>query len=79
MHPKDTTTPLLLILYEFEAKAKLGDSDLEEILERTLLLPYAEAKAFETIAGVNPTVIYIVITLQWRIRDFSWERAQKNS
>ena len=56
MHPKDTTTPLLLILYEFESKAKLGDPNLEEILERTLSLPYAEAKVFETIAGVYTTV-----------------------
>ena len=71
MHPKDTTSPLLLILYEFEAKAKLGDSDLEEILERTLSQPYAEAKAFETIAGVYTTVIHSVISLHGRVRNLS--------
>ena len=51
MHTRDTTTPLLLILYEFEARAKLGDPNLEDVLEKALSLSYTEPKAFETIAG----------------------------
>ena len=47
----DDTPALLLILYEFEAKARLGSTDLEKILEQAIALPNADAKAFETIAG----------------------------
>ena len=47
----DKTTGVLLVLYEFEAKAKLRDPDLEKILEQALQLPHTEAKAYETIAG----------------------------
>lgn len=58
---RDTTTPLLLILYEFEARAKLGDPNLEEVLERTLSLSYAEPKVFETIAG---RLTYQLLTME---------------
>ena len=60
---RDTTTPLLLILYEFEARAKLGDPNLEEVLERTLLLSYVEPKVFETIAG---RILYQLLTMETR-------------
>ena len=43
---------MLLILYEFEAKARLHDPNLEAVLEKALALPHAEPKAFETIAGM---------------------------
>lgn len=57
---KDKTTPLLLNLYEFEAHARLGDdARLEEILERLLSLPAAEAKAFETIAGTHTALLIL--------------------
>ena len=42
---------MLLVLYEFEAKAKLRDPELEKVLEQALQLPHTEAKAYETIAG----------------------------
>ena len=45
------TVPVLLVLYEFEAKAKLGDPDLGKILEKALALPQTEPKTFETLAG----------------------------
>ncbi len=48
---RDTSTPLLLTLYEFEARARLGDPRLEEVLEHALSLPATEPKAFHTLAG----------------------------
>ena len=58
----DATTPVLLILYEFEARAKLGDPGLEAILERAISLTNAEPKTFETIAGTlraMPVCIFV--------------------
>ena len=48
----DLTAAVLLVLYEFEARAKLGDPELEAVLEKALLLPQVEPKAFETMAGL---------------------------
>jgi len=47
----DTTSPALLLLYEFEAKARLDDPDTERVLDRAMCLPQAEPKLFEAIAG----------------------------
>ena len=47
----DTTSPVLLLLYEFQAKARLGDPDTERVLDRAMSLPQAEPKLFEAIAG----------------------------
>lgn len=47
----DNTSPMLLLLYEFEIKARLGDADLEKVLDKALLQPYAEPKTFEVMAG----------------------------
>ncbi|KAI7801911.1 putative testis-expressed sequence 11 protein [Triplophysa rosa] len=46
---KDPTDRLLL-LYEFEARAKLNDAKLESVLESVLELDNVEAKVLETIA-----------------------------
>jgi len=48
----DTTSPVLLLLYEFEAKAKLDDPDAERVLDQAMCLPQAEPKLFEAIAGI---------------------------
>ena len=47
----DNTTPVLLVLYEVEARVRLGDNQVDAVLERALALPQSEPKAFETIAG----------------------------
>jgi len=47
----DTTTPVLLLVYEFEVKVRLGDPDAERVLDRAMCLPQAEPKLFEAIAG----------------------------
>lgn len=47
---KDQTETLLL-LYEFEARAKLNDPQLESVLESVLELDTVQAKTLETIAG----------------------------
>jgi len=59
----DTTSPVLLLLYEFEAKARLGDSDAERVLDRAICLPQAEPKLFEAIAG-NLILVPVCITIQ---------------
>ncbi|XP_064595342.1 testis-expressed protein 11-like isoform X2 [Liolophura sinensis] len=46
------TTEILLLLYEFEAKAKLGDPDIESVLERALSMSYSEPKTYETMAAL---------------------------
>ena len=43
---------MLLALYEFEAKAKLGDEDIDICLDATTSLPDTEPKTFETMAGL---------------------------
>ncbi|XP_036404932.1 testis-expressed protein 11 [Megalops cyprinoides] len=48
---KDQTETLLL-LYEFEARAKLNDPKLEAVLESVLELDNIETKTLETIAGL---------------------------
>ncbi|XP_077862518.1 testis-expressed protein 11-like [Saccoglossus kowalevskii] len=50
---KDTTV-VLLVLYEFEAYARLGQTDeLSKILDKALSLPFAEPKTFETMAALS--------------------------
>ncbi|KAI4818716.1 hypothetical protein KUCAC02_004018 [Chaenocephalus aceratus] len=49
--PKDPTDTLLL-LYEFEARAKLNDPKVETVLESVLELEHVEAKVLETIAAL---------------------------
>ncbi|XP_076076380.1 testis-expressed protein 11-like [Mytilus galloprovincialis] len=46
------TTEILLLLYEFEARVKLKDQHVEEILETALKLPNPDPKTFETIAAL---------------------------
>lgn len=48
--PMDRTDTLLL-LYEFEARAKLNDPKAEAVLESVLELENVETKVLETIAG----------------------------
>lgn len=48
--PKDKTDTLLL-LYEFEARAKLNDAKLESVLDSILELDHIETKLLEMIAG----------------------------
>lgn len=48
--PADPTDSLLL-LYEFEARAKLSDPKVETILESVLELEHVETKVLETMAG----------------------------
>ncbi|XP_043913345.1 testis-expressed protein 11 isoform X2 [Protopterus annectens] len=48
---KDPTETLLLI-YEFEARAKINDSTLEHVLEAVLELQHLEPKTLETIASL---------------------------
>lgn len=66
--PKDPTDTLLL-LYEFEARAKLNDPKVETVLESVLELENIETKVLETIAGKkNPTTttfaVLLVLSLQ---------------
>ncbi|XP_078267976.1 testis-expressed protein 11 [Rhinoraja longicauda] len=49
---KDPTETLLL-LYEFEARAKLNDPELENVLERVLQLKQIEPKTLETLAALS--------------------------
>ncbi|XP_064629200.1 testis-expressed protein 11-like isoform X2 [Lineus longissimus] len=49
---KDSTA-VLLILYEFEAKAGLGEEDLDTVLAKALALPNSDSKTFETIAALS--------------------------
>lgn len=49
-HDKDPTDTLLL-LYEFEARAKLNDPKLESVLESVLELDNVDTKILETIAS----------------------------
>ncbi|XP_069749175.1 testis-expressed protein 11 isoform X3 [Narcine bancroftii] len=49
---KDPTETLLL-LYEFEARAKLNDPELENVLERVLQLQQMEPKTLETLAALS--------------------------
>ncbi|XP_042196670.1 testis-expressed protein 11 isoform X2 [Callorhinchus milii] len=49
---KDPTETLLL-LYEFEARAKLNDSDIDHVLERVLQLQQIEPKTLETLASLS--------------------------
>eukprot|EP00058_Branchiostoma_floridae_P018695 XP_002604184.1 hypothetical protein BRAFLDRAFT_120392 [Branchiostoma floridae] len=46
------STPILLCLYEFEAKAKLGEPDLTQLVDRVMAMPQADAKTLETMAAV---------------------------
>lgn len=50
--PVDPTDTLLL-LYEFEARAKLNDPKVETVLESVLELENVETKMLETIAGIT--------------------------
>ncbi|KXJ24095.1 Testis-expressed sequence 11 protein [Exaiptasia diaphana] len=45
---------VLLVLYEFEAKVKLGESNasLESCLQKAMALPQCEAQTFETLAAL---------------------------
>lgn len=57
---KDPTDTLLL-LYEFEARAKLNDPELDSLLESVWELPQIETKALETIACKGPVYISTVL------------------
>lgn len=46
----------MLLLYEFEARAKSNDPKLESVLESVLELDNIDTKVLETIAGINITV-----------------------
>uniref|UniRef100_UPI00398EC98D testis-expressed protein 11 isoform X7 n=1 Tax=Pristiophorus japonicus TaxID=55135 RepID=UPI00398EC98D len=49
---KDPTETLLL-LYEFEARTKLNDPEIENVLERVLQLQQIEPKTLETLASLS--------------------------
>ncbi|KAI3351644.1 hypothetical protein L3Q82_020470 [Scortum barcoo] len=73
--PKDPTDTLLL-LYEFEARAKLNDPKVETVLESVLELEHIETKVLETIAGNNhrltwPAAGIPVTTLHENTHDIS--------
>lgn len=59
--PTDPTDTLLL-LYEFEARAKLNDPKVETVLESVLDLENVETKVLETIAGNNPLLHCSIIS-----------------
>ncbi|KAL5009458.1 hypothetical protein ScPMuIL_011763 [Solemya velum] len=46
------TSEMLMLLYEFEARVKLNDPDVERVMERVLKLQHTEAKTFETMAAL---------------------------
>ncbi|XP_078618662.1 testis-expressed protein 11-like [Branchiostoma floridae x Branchiostoma japonicum] len=46
------STPILLCLYEFEAKAKMGEPDLTQLVDRVMAMPQADAKTLETMAAL---------------------------
>jgi len=48
---QDTSTPQLLLLYEFEAYAKLDVGKAEEVLARAITLNQCEPKTLETISA----------------------------
>jgi len=49
---KETTSLVLLLLYEFEARVRLNDGEAEKLFEHAISLPYADAKTFETMAAL---------------------------
>ncbi|XP_033123895.1 testis-expressed protein 11-like [Anneissia japonica] len=51
--PVKDTTAVLIVLYEFEALARLGRAHkLMDVLEKAIALPYRQTKMFETLAGL---------------------------
>ena len=50
------TAQVLLSLYEFEAKAKLGMKGLSSVLDYLRELPQSDASTFETIAGKEDNI-----------------------
>lgn len=48
-------TDILLLLYEFEAHAKLNDPKVETVLETVLELDNIETKVLATMAGEEDT------------------------
>lgn len=58
--PLDPTDTLLL-LYEFEARAKLNDPKVETVLESVLELQNVETKMLETIAGIARSSAVLLI------------------
>ena len=64
----DTTSQVLLLLYEFEAKARLGDPNAERVLDRAMCLPQAEPKMFEAIAGNSVYLSCITQMLMYVIK-----------
>lgn len=46
-------TDMLLLLYEFEARAKLNDPQVETVLESVLELKNVDPKMLETMAGLK--------------------------
>ncbi|KAF3838575.1 hypothetical protein F7725_010343 [Dissostichus mawsoni] len=51
-HSGQDPTDTLLLLYEFEARAKLNDPKVETVLESVLELEHVETKVLETIAAL---------------------------
>ena len=62
--PTDPTDTLLL-LYEFEARAKLNDPKVETVLESVLDLENVETKVLETIAGIKQPPAALFDHLCW--------------
>lgn len=42
----------MMLMYEFEARCKLQDPTVEEVIEVLLKIPNPDPKPFETIAGL---------------------------
>ena len=45
--------PVVLFVYEFDAKANLNHDDVECLLDQISKLPNTDGKTFETIAGMD--------------------------
>ena len=45
--------PVVLYVYEFDAKANLNHDDVECLLDQISKLPNTDGKTFETIAGMD--------------------------
>ena len=55
---------VLLTLYEFEAKAQLGDPDLSACLHAAESLPHTEPSTFETLAGKQLQIINLYFSIE---------------
>ena len=55
---KPDPTLAMLVCLEFEAKARLGYSSLDIIIEKARSLSHVDARTFETMSGESITSVY---------------------